>query len=338
MYFILILSIILILLLNFFLQKKNFLLNFSGEKHQIFLTEKKIPLSGGIVLFFTSFLYFELEILKVLIISSIFFIGLLSDLKFFKSPKLRIILQICFVLLIIKFVNVYLTNTRIDILDNFLKLNIFNIIFTCFCILIIINGSNFIDGVNTSVLGYYSVITFILIYLEINQILVISIVNTKLLLIILLILLFFNFFNKLFLGDNGSCQLGLIFSILLIKIYIDNQFISPFFIINLLWYPAFENLFSIIRKISFAKSPIKADINHLHHLMFLKFKNLNIFDKQLYNNNLTGVVLNTYNSIALILSSIYLTNTKFQITLIILNILIYLFVYYKLLNFKKMRK
>ena len=38
--------------------------------------------------------------------------------------------------------------------------------------------------------------------------------------------MFFNFFNKLYLGDNGSCQLGLLFSILLIQLYIDNQFLS----------------------------------------------------------------------------------------------------------------
>ena len=34
-----------------------------------------------------------------------------------------------------------------------------------FCILIIVNGSNFIDGVNTNVIGYYIIVSSIIIYL-----------------------------------------------------------------------------------------------------------------------------------------------------------------------------
>ena len=231
-----------------------------------------IPLSGGIVIFVLSFYFIDLGLTGIILISSIFFIGILSDLKLLKSPKFRIALQIIFVFLIIKFLDIHLVNTRIHILDIFLEYEVFNLFFTCFCILIIINGSNFIDGVNNSTLGYYLVISTILLFFESNQILLIPIIKISYLIVILITLLLFNFLNKLYLGDSGSCQLGLMFSLLLIQLYIDNQFISPFFIINLLWYPAFENLFSIFRKLTFSRSPIKADTNHLHQLIFLKFK------------------------------------------------------------------
>jgi len=338
MYLTAIFSTILIILVNLILIKNDKLLNFSGERHQNFFKEKKIPLSGGIILFFNSFFFLNLEVATTLIISSIFFIGFLSDLKFFKSPKIRILLQIFFLIFIIKFVDVYLVNTRISFLDQLLQFDIFNIFYTCFCLLIIINGSNFIDGVNNSVLGYYVIISLILLFFENSGVLLISLANIELLLIVLLILLIFNFLNKLYLGDSGSCQLGLIFSIILIKVYLENQFISPFFIINLLWYPAFENLFSILRKISFSRSPIKADTNHLHHLIYLKFKNLKVFSKKHYINNFTGMTLNIYNMVVLIFAAFFLTNTKLQIMLIILNIFIYMFIYRKLIVSKKLRR
>ena len=59
------------------------------------------------------------------------------------------------------------------------------------------------------------------------------------------------FFNKLYLGDSGSYLLGLLFAIYLIDTYQINDSMSSLFIISLLWYPAFENLFSILRKIKF---------------------------------------------------------------------------------------
>lgn len=338
MYLIAIFSVFIIVFLNYIFVKKNKLINFTGERHQTFLTDKKIPLSGGIIIFINSFFYLNVEYNIIFVISSVFFIGLLSDLKFLKSPKLRILLQIFFVLLIIKLNEIYLENTRINFLDKLLIINVFNLIFTSFCLLIIINGTNFIDGVNNSAIGYYTIITLILMHFENNQQLQVSLVHIEILLIVLLILLVFNIFNKLYLGDNGSCQIGLIFSLVLIKVYLENQHISPFFIINLLWYPAFENLFSIFRKISFSRSPIKADTNHLHHLIFIKLKNLKIFTKRHYLNNFTGLILNIYNFIVLIFSSLFLTNTELQILIIVFNISTYMFIYKKLIFSKKMRK
>ena len=53
----------------------------------------------------------------------------------------------------------------------------------------------------------------------------------------------------MYLGDGGSFLFGSIFSLILIEFYLNNPgTISSFFIVLLLWYPAFENLFSIIRK------------------------------------------------------------------------------------------
>ena len=99
----------------------------------------------------------------------------------------------------------------------------------------------------------------------------------------------FNLFNKLYLGDSGSYILGLIFSFIVISFYKLDQLVSPYYIILLLWYPCFENLFSILRKFRFNKSPLYPDQNHFHQLLFFFIKkkingsNL-LFDPFISNN------------------------------------------------------
>ena len=115
MFLVLISSLLITFLLSYVLKKKKILLNFTGEKHQNFLAEMNIPLSGGIVIFVLSFYFIDLGLTGIILISSIFFIGILSDLKLLKSPKFRIALQIIFVFLIIKFLDIHLVNTRIHI-------------------------------------------------------------------------------------------------------------------------------------------------------------------------------------------------------------------------------
>jgi UDP-N-acetylmuramyl pentapeptide phosphotransferase/UDP-N-acetylglucosamine-1-phosphate transferase len=50
-------------------------------------------------------------------------------------------------------------------------------------------------------------------------------------------------------GDSGSYLIAIIIGIYLIKFYELNILISPYYIALLLWYPAFENLFSLVRRL-----------------------------------------------------------------------------------------
>ena len=83
-----------------------------------------------------------------------------------------------------------------------------------------------------------------------------------------------NIFNQLFLGDNGSYSLSFIIGILLINVYNFNAQITPYFIIVLLWYPCFENLFSIIRKLIANKNPLEPDNGHLHYHLYSVIKKI----------------------------------------------------------------
>ena len=81
-----------------------------------------------------------------------------------------------------------------------------------------------------------------------------------------------NLFNFLYLGDSGSYLVGFLYGYFLIDINSLNSLISPYFIALLLWYPAFENLFSIIRKKIIKLDPLDADNLHFHQLLFYFFK------------------------------------------------------------------
>lgn len=326
--FIIVLSFLLIFLCN----KKNFLLSKSGDRHQEFSSQIATPLIGGIIIFCSIFTFkiYNFDIFLIFIFS-IFIIGLSSDLKKMNSPILRLILQLFIIVSTVYSLNLVLENTRIIFLDHLLNNYYFAIIFTSFCILIIVNGTNFIDGINSLVIGYYIIISFALLFLQHKGFTLSSNFSSILLLICLIILYYLNLLNKLYLGDSGAYLLGFIFSIELINLYLKNT-ISPFFIILLLWYPAFENLFSILRKANFRKSPIDPDTNHLHQLIFSYFIKKNL--SSLKANNITGILINVYNSIIVMISLLNPLSTEIQIILIMFNLFFYSFLYMKLFKYR----
>ena len=327
------LTIILSFSLIYLCKKNFFLLNQSGDKHQVFVGKISAPLIGGVIIFFLIFVFnFNNLDLFFVYIFSIFIIGLLSDLKKLNSPALRFMLQIFTILLAVYFSNIIIVNTRLNFLDQLLDNYYFAIIFTSFCILIIVNGTNFIDGVNSLVIGYYITICLSLLFLEQKGFTLLFNYPLQLIITFLIILFFFNLFNKLYLGDAGAYLLGFLFSIELINFYMQNITISPFFIILLLWYPAFENLFSILRKMNLKRSPINPDTNHLHQLVYAYLVKKNF--TQLSANNITGIAINAYNAFVVIISLMNPSYTILQIILIIVNLLVYTFLYMRLFKYR----
>ena len=186
---------------------------------------------------------------------------------------LQIILTIFFVYVM----KTQIISTKVVFFDQLLENNFVNILFVTFCITILINGVNFIDGLNGLAIKYhliiYLVITFFFKFVFENQLI-------NYMLIVLFILLIFNLSGYLYLGDSGSYVLSLFTGVFLIEFSNANPAISPYFIIVLLWYPCFELLFSMIRRFFLKKETYKPDTNHLHQL-FYKFisKHLKIKNK-----------------------------------------------------------
>ena len=320
--------------LYYLLNKKNFLLDkISSSKHKQ-LTSKdssnKVILCGGIIIFINSLFFFDNQLFIIKIFSFfILIIGILSDINKFESPKFRIISQF-FVVLIFLLLNKNLTITdlRIDFFNNYLEIELISILFTIFCILILINGSNFLDGLNTLVIGYYILVLTTILIISIQYNLNIN-HNVYYLIIFLGIIFLFNFFNKIYLGDAGSYLISFLTAYFLLDFILNNDSVSPYFISLLLWYPAFENLFSILRRFSLKKKVDQAYQGHLHQMIYTKFKAINFINKK-YLNTSTGMLINSFNFIIFSLTYKYYFSTQKLIMVIIFNLMIYLLLYFSL--------
>ena len=91
---------------------------------------------------------------------------MLSDLKILDSAKKRFFIQIIIVLSFTFVVQLEVTPTKIIFFDNMIENTYWSFIFTTFCLMILINGSNFIDGLNGLLLGYSLLIILTLLNLD----------------------------------------------------------------------------------------------------------------------------------------------------------------------------
>ena len=326
--YILAVTIFLSLIIIYIFNKNNILIdkvNFSKHKRLTRNLAKSPPLCGGILIFICSILFFKSLILLTIFGFFILIIGILSDANKISSPSKRILIQsivsICFIYLS----NLTITDLRIDLINFVLDIKLGSILFTLFCVLILINGTNLLDGLNTLVIGYYFLVCFFLVMVTNNFELMIN-PNMKILTMILSILFFFNFFSKLYLGDSGAYLLGFYIAFFVIEFSLKNNSVSPFFVCFLLWYPAFENLFSIIRRISSKNKVGIADQLHLHQMIYNFFMKKNLV-KNIYSNSLVANLINIYNLIIFSFFYKFYSSTKILILGIFFNIILYLALY-----------
>ncbi len=327
--FILNISLILLSISLIFFQSKYFILIDRPQKQKHKLDyHKNIPLSGGIY-FFLAFaanillVDYNQQNLIVLIFLLLFLtLGTYSDLKNDFSPKVRLFYQAVLVLTLIILIDLNIDKTNIFFLDYLIHNPIFNLLFTFSCMLVLLNGSNFCDGINCNVSGYYLIVVLAIFFSNL------AIPNTffeiENILFIFLIFFIFNFFGKYFLGDNGVYVISIFVSIYVIEFINFNNQASSLLALNLLWYPAFENLFTIIRRIVLKSKIQIADRGHLHILLFEKIsKRISIK----ISNSMSGIILNLFMAIGIFTSIKYYNQNKILILILSLNILTYVISY-----------
>jgi len=142
-------------------------------------------------------------------------------------------------------------------------------IFFSFAMVVIMNGNNLIDGAN----GLMPMTTLIqilcLFYLSHSVDDFYSEVRLVLSAIPLLIFILFNYpWGKIFMGDFGAYFYGLIISTNTIIFFGDHPELPTWGAVLILFYPAFELLFSVIRKKIQKLDPTKPDNHHLHLKIF----------------------------------------------------------------------
>ena len=326
--------LLLVVLLSFIFKKKGIFLNYSGDMHQSFSNKKDVPLAGGLFILIP-IVFFLNDVLINCFIISIYLVGFFSDRNIIVSPKKRFLIQCILIILFVLIFDLRISSSRIELFDILLNNKIFAILFSSFCLLILINGSNFIDGLNGLLISCVIIIIFMLTKLSLIDNSLISNQSISLIISILLLILLLNFFNILMLGDSGAYLLGFFMGFVIISSHMNNPDISPYFFISLIWYPCFENLFSILRKLNREFSPLKPDSKHLHQLVFFFLsKKFNL--KLILSNNLSSAIIFLFNFLVIYISTLNPSSTIFQIKLITTSIIFYNVSYMLLFKFYKL--
>ncbi|MBI9017027.1 MAG: undecaprenyl/decaprenyl-phosphate alpha-N-acetylglucosaminyl 1-phosphate transferase [Phycisphaerae bacterium] len=140
--------------------------------------------------------------------------------------------------------------------------------FTFFWIVGSCNAFNFIDGMDGLAGGIGMIMAVALGILGINNGMHTEAIIAFMLAGSLLGLLLYNYNPaRIFLGDSGSMLIGLILSVLAIRIVsINSVFYLPAACL-LMSIPVMDTLLSVLRRYSYADSPARGDRNHIHHCL-----------------------------------------------------------------------
>ena len=254
--------------------------------------EGDVPRIGGLIffigLFYLLFLNFdEIKYVYPLILSSflIFIFSFYEDMKQSLSPLFRLI--ILFLGSSIFIFLIELPEINIRYLDFINKYSLIAFLVFTFSLMLLMNGFNFIDGLNgLSSINFYTIL-LCLFYISniLGDTFLIDLI--KFLFLSSLLVFILNFpFGKIFIGDSGSYLYAFYSGALVIYLFNRHDYLPTLLALVILAYPITEMLFSIIRKVIKGKSPLQPDTMHLHHLVFQKFNN-----KSKKNNNFSSILM-----------------------------------------------
>jgi len=225
---------------------------------------------------------------KLALIISISFlisiVGIVDD-KYHLNTGGKLSLQIIPIFYLIVFENFSLNNIG-NYNYFYLDLGTFALPFTLLSVLFLTNAFNYFDGLDGTLSFSVISVLFNLYFLSDNQ-------NFNLFLLFLVfpigIFLCFNFsifkLPKIFLGDSGSLLLGFIVSFLLI--YMANQkIVHPILLAWSVVIFVYEFLSINLIRLKDNKSLFKAGQDHLHHILFKKYKSIFIANILILLSNL----------------------------------------------------
>tara|TARA_B100001093_G_scaffold455511_1_gene465722 strand:- start:1564 stop:2565 length:1002 start_codon:yes stop_codon:yes gene_type:complete len=305
------------------------LYDFPNKKLKIH--KEKISLTGGTIIIlniliivildfffkngFSDFFLHKKELIIFLFILFLFFILGFFDDKYDINPNIKFFLSILISLIFVTLdQNLLIQNFSLSFYENRIFLENYSLLFTIFCIIVLINALNFYDGINAQSLVFF---VFAFLYLLIIS----SRVEFYIpILIILSFLLILNLKNKLFLGDNGIYILVIILSVALIyehNIHGNIFYVDEIFFLLLL--PGLDLLRLTISRLYMKKNPFYGDRNHIHHLLIKKYSLLP-----------TNLILITLAIMPIIFFDIFKLN--FYITLLFFLLIYFLLIFKNIKN------
>ena len=249
--------------------------------------KSKVYNTGGLIIYLFYLIivnFFEFNHNIELIISIGFFICLIGfiDDRLNLAPSIKILFIIIpSVYLIISGISI--NNLGIYEYIGVINLGKFQLPFLILATGLLINATNYIDGVDGLLLTFFACCLGYYIFLieDTNTIYLIKLLLIPVILNLILNLLPFKSKIKFFSGNSGSLFVGFFVSFLTIELY--NSFnIHPVYLIWPLWYPVYDFLFVSTNRAFLKKSIFSADNSHLHHKVLIKFKKDHVKTISLY--------------------------------------------------------
>lgn len=289
-----------ILIINFWKSPK------MQRYHDLYQAEQKIhegfiPRFGGLTMLISLCIvsYFEILseyendffILLLKCMTPLIFVTFLEDIYNNIQPLARLFVIFLSALLILTIGSFPLPEINFPLISYFFIENSFVLILLLtIATASMVNAFNLIDGSNGLLLFTFISILGCLFMMAgfVNDNNFISLL--QILLIICVCQIPFNFpIARMFAGDLGAYAFGYVIAIIVIIFFGKHAEFLTWQAILILFYPAFELLFTIIRRLLTNKNPLKADRLHLHQLIFkiLYFTNKN----NILSNALTTTVL-----------------------------------------------
>jgi len=282
--FSLIISIIVMLalsaLFSFFWPQIQTKFNFLKPYHAVQkVHEGEVPRLGGLISYLGLMTYWllchdgvSMPFIKAILLSSVplLLISVKEDLFHNTSARQRLLGMVITSLLFFNLYPVTYPLIELPLIGELMNQTpALNLIFFIFATVVIMNGNNLIDGANglmpmTVIMQVLSL--FFLAY-QLNDF------NMQLrllyLTIPLVIFLIFNYpWGKIFMGDFGAYFYGFMVSVITINFFGEHPELPTWGAVLILFYPAFELLFSIVRKKINGQDPTHPDPYHLHLKMY----------------------------------------------------------------------
>jgi UDP-GlcNAc:undecaprenyl-phosphate GlcNAc-1-phosphate transferase len=287
-----------ILFFTYWISKNLKLLDYPNRNRKLHL--QPTPYTGGVAILIINILLikftnYDVQIKNLIIVSSaIVLLGFLDD-KYNLQVPLRVFFQVACIFLIIQ-QGFLVTNLGKMFSNQEISLGAFSIIFTIICVAIIINGFNYLDGIDglaSSLFINSLMITGIFLFLQQKFLQDIK----EILIFISIPVITFFLFNirflklpKLFLGDNGSLLIGITLSFLLIYISQNIKLLEPgliIWIVGLIFFDFFStNISRFLKK----KTAFTPGTDHLH--FFLR-KKIGLY-KTLFLLNFFNILISLY--------------------------------------------
>lgn len=236
--------------------------------------------------------------------AGLFALGLYSDLKAEVSPTFRFVTMFilaCLALLLRP--ALLLEPVGVVWIDPWLlEPQRMGFVFTAFALTFLPNAFNTADGANGLVSGISMIILLALTpFMSFPVDLIYLIIKPLALFLVLNIVT-----GRFFLGDSGAYLCGAVAGFALI--YVSNEHsVDVWYLVALIFYPVFDLVFAMCRRLIARRSPLDPDDEHLHNLLFAVLRPRVLSPR--FANTVTGV------SLALLFSGVpwYLFTTEAEL-------------------------